>query len=227
MKVESMAAWVLHKWPMGNTSLQITFFTREFGIIQCLCKGGRNPQKQALLQAFVPLWLALNWRKDRYYIHHIEATAAILELKAATLFAGLYLNELTYYSLRAGDPYPELFQAYQKGLRNLVYVKDKQTLEVLLRQFEWVLLSACGYSVSFTEDARLGTPIDIASSYQFIADEGFISAPAGLAGGDILALARGELVDAEVLKTAKLVMRQAIDRLLGGRQLKSRSLYRS
>lgn len=223
MTTESLEAWVLHQIPSGDSSARVTFFTPEKGIFPCFCKGGRSPKKQALLQPFLPLWLAVDRRKDWYFVRRIETLAAALSIKGHALFASLYVNELVYYSLKPLDPQPELFKAYLDVMQGLTAVHDKLAIEILLRRFEWSLLQACGYSLSLTERANSAGPISPNGYYQFLAGEGFIPADKGIAGADLLALAEGRL-EPQSLKTAKLIMRKAIDHLLGGRVLKSRSL---
>jgi DNA repair protein RecO (recombination protein O) len=225
MKTETLEAWVIHKWPSGNTSSEVTFFTREQGILRCLCKGGRSPKKQALLQAFTPLCLVMDIRKERYYVRQIESVAGAFTLKSSALFAGLYINELVYYALRMGDPSDNFFDIYCQSLQELVAIKDQFAIERILRRLEWALLQICGYAISFTEEAQLKIPISPNHYYQFIPDEGFVITSKGLLGRDVLALAKDELDDLETLKAAKLIMRRAIDYLLEGRQLKSRALY--
>ena len=218
MTTKALEAWVLHKIPSGDSSLRVTFFTREDGIINCLCKGGRTPKKQAILQSFSPLWLALDVRKDWYFARQVEALATDLQLKGDSLFAGLYVNELLYFSLKPLDPQPELFAAYLQIMQGLSSVTDRFAIEILLRRFEWTLLQTCGHGLSFIA-------IKPELTYQYIAGQGFIPAKTGFPGIDLLALSEGRLEQVSVLKTAKLLMRQAIDHHLNGRILKSRSLY--
>ncbi|HHF7345836.1 TPA: DNA repair protein RecO [Legionella feeleii] len=226
MTTETLEGWVLHKRPSGDTSVRITFFTREKGVLTCLCKGGRTPKKQALLQPFSSLWLAIDTRKDWYYARNIESTTNGFKLNGEALFAGLYLNELLYYALAPMDAHPELFDVYLLTLRGLTTTTDRLVIEALLRRFEYALLLACGCSISFTEEACSTNAIVSHKQYQFIASTGFMASnEGGVSGGDILALSQGRLSDLNVLKTAKIIMRQAIDHLLGGRELKSRSLY--
>jgi DNA repair protein RecO (recombination protein O) len=225
MTTKAHEAWVLHKTPSGDSSLRLTFFSREQGLINCLCKGGRTPKKQALLQPFQPLWLDIDIRKDWYFSRHIEALPGALQLKGNSLFAGLYINELLYYVLKPMDPQPELFTAYLQIMQGLSAINERLAIEILLRRFEWTLLDVCGYSMSFTKTANPQTAISPENYYQFIAGEGFIRADVGIAGADILALGEGRLETLALLKSAKFIMRLAIDHLLGGRVLKSRSLY--
>lgn len=221
----SLQAWVLHKQWSGDTSARVSFFTRELGLVQCLCRGGRTPKKQSLLQAFSPLWIAVEERHDRHYANSIESTAPSLQLEGNSLFSGLYVNELLYYALSPIYPDPELFDAYLQTLNGLATTKDKLAVESLLRRFEWALLMSCGAAFSLTEEARTDDFIIPEGCYQFVAGEGFVNASKGIPGEHIIALANSNLNELIYLKTAKQIMRQAIDHLLGGREIKARALY--
>jgi len=225
MTTKSLEAWVIHKQWSGDTSARVNFFTRELGLVNCLCKGGRTPKKQSLLQAFTPLWLAVDERHERYYANSIEATAVSLPLAGTALFSGLYINELLFHALKPVYPDPHLYEAYLQTLKGLVLMESKTQVEALLRRFEWALLHACGYSFSLIEEARSESLISASLQYQFVAGEGFIAAGKGIPGEHILAIAADNLEDAVYLKSAKLIMRQAIDHLLGGREIKARALY--
>ncbi len=148
---KSLQAWVLHKQWSGDTSAKVSFFTQEFGLIQCHCRGGRTPKKQSLLQAFTPLWISVDERHDRYYANSLESTAPSLYLEGNALFSGLYVNELLYYALSPMYPDLELFDAYLQTVYGLASAQDKSAIESLLRRFEWSLLMACGAAFSLTE----------------------------------------------------------------------------
>ena len=222
---KTLQAWLLHKQWSGDTSARVSFFTRELGLIQCLCKGGRTPKKQALLQAFTPLWVTIDDRHTLYYTKSIESISPMLHLEGNALFSGLYLNELLYHTLSPAYPDSELFNAYLTTLKGLVLTQDKAQIEALLRRFEWVLLKTCGYSFSFTHEARTGLLVQPHIYYQFITGEGFLAADIGISGADLLAIADNNLDKSQYLKSAKIIMRQAIDHLLGGREIKARSLF--
>lgn len=227
MTTKALEAWVLHKQWSGDTSARVSFFTRELGLIQCVYKGGRTPKKQALLQSFTPLWINIAERYDRYYAQAVESTSPTIQLTGGSLIAGLYVNELLYYVLGPNYPDSELFDAYLFTLNSLPLSQDRLILESLLRRFEWALLQACGCAFSLTQEARTGHLIAADFSYQFVAGEGFILDKKGIPGMHILALAQGNLNESPYLKSAKKVMRQAIDHLLGGREIKARTLYRA
>lgn len=176
------------------------------------------------MQPFSPLWLSVNLRNEYFYVNTLESTASSLDLKGNNLFAAIYLNELLYYSIKPQDPCPHLFESYEISLNALQTINENLAIEVILRQFERRLLHTCGYSLNLTEEGS-GEAISAGNCYQFIAGTGFILSQQGFQGADILAFANQDFSNLSVLKMAKSVMRQAIDHLLMGRVLKSRSLF--
>lgn len=221
----TIEAWVVHKQWSGDTSARVTFFTRDSGLVHCLCRGGRTPKKQALLQAFTPLWLTVDERYERLYMKTLESISPSLPLEGHALFSALYVNEILYYILKPQAPDPALFDAYLYTLNGLTLAKDRLVLEVLLRRFEWALLNSCGYSFSLTYEARSEEPIQMDKHYQFIAGEGFVLSARGIPGAHIFSLAQDNLAEPGCLHSAKMIMRKAVDHLLGGREIKARALY--
>ena len=220
MTIEGLNAWFLHKQPSGSSSLWISLFTREKGIVRAKWKGALTSQKKLVsLQPFTPLWLALHVRPNYSYINDLEAAAASYFLTGNSLMAGLYLNELIFYSLQPLDPNPHIFDLYQHTLQALVASTTPISLEKSLRHFEWSLLESCGYGFPYQVD-RDGIPINPALCYQFLSGEGFVHSRQGIVGSDILAL--DDLNNPAALKLAKFLMRQAINQLLDGKELKSR-----
>lgn len=224
MTTRVMNAWVLHKHWTGDTSARVVFFTRELGLIHCLCRGGRTLKKQAFLQPFTPLWLAVEERYDRFYTRSIEQHQPMLVLSGDSLFSGLYINELLYYALKPQYQDETLFDAYELILLALGRSQDRLVIEGQLRRFEWNLIKSCGHAFSFFQDARSDDAILENKYYQFIPGEGFVLQSGGIPGRYILALGEDNLDDLSCLKAAKMIMRKAIDHLLNGRELKSRAL---
>lgn len=225
MKADGVHAWFLRSFPSGDTSLRISFFTKEYGIVDALYKGGRTPKKKSALQAFMPLWLALDVRHEWYYVRHLESDAPILFLPGKTLFAGLYVNEILYAMLKPHDAVPILFDAYIDTLQGLTEVSDRLDIESLLRRFERVLLDVTGYGVSFTQDAKTGQAIQPSAFYRFAAGFGFYESKDGFLGQHIMAFSLGKLEDADTLKAVKSFMRQAIAHAMDGREIQTKKLY--
>jgi len=222
---KSIQAWLIHKQWSGDTSVRPCFFTAELGLVNCLYKGGRTPKKQAMLQPFTPLWIHLDERHNQYYVQSVENETSALALSGTNLFSALYLNELIYYLLKPLASEHELFQAYVFTLHHLALVENKVAIEPLLRRFEWSLLQASGHSFSLAHDAATGQLIKAENHYQFIAGKGMVLASKGIPGAHLLALAADDLTQSDYRKSAKFIMRQAIDYVLGGREIKTRSLF--
>lgn len=226
MTTDALNAWVVHKSWSGETSARVIFFTKEQGLVRGLYKGGRLPKNQALLQLFSPVWLSLTVRGDACFVRQIELAAAPLQLPNESLFAGLYVNELIYHALKPHDPQPSLYAAYTSTLNALMVAFDQQAQELVLRRFEWSLLSACGYAISFSQEAHTGAPILSDRFYRFIDGEGFVLAEKGLLGEHLIELSQGNLNHPDLLCVAKVVMRRAIQHAIDGKKINSRDLYR-
>lgn len=225
MIADALHAWVIHKYWSGDTSARVVFFTRERGLVHGLFKGGRTPKKQALLQAFIPLWLTLNLRGESCFVRHLESLDAPLQLTGQSLFASLYVNELIFHALKPFDLNASLYDAYENTLKTLQTAIDKPVIEAILRRFEWVLLRCCGYHMSLTHEAHTGAPILDNHDYRLIPGEGFVMVDEGIPGAHILALEVGQLDDIAVLKNVKRILRSAIDHALDGKTIKTRLLY--
>ena len=218
-------AWLVHKTWAGAHSARILLFTREQGLIWAKCYGGWSPKKQAVLQAFTPLWIELNQRQNGYELRRVEIAGSPFELSGMYLFSALYVNELLYSVLRPEDPHIDLYDAYVSTLQTVSLVTTQSDLERILRRFEWQVLSSIGYAMSLTHDAEAHNPIIATQYYDFQPGLGFITAPNGMLVADILALAKDDLNHPRILKIAKYLMRRALDYALGGKTIKSRALF--
>ena len=227
MITEGLDAWILHKRESGETSVQLTLFTREKGLVRAEYRGGRTPKKQGSLHVFTPLWLTLDVRRDWHYVRQLEAISPSFVLTGDGLFAGLYVNELLYHALSPLDSVPDFYDVYVETLRALSVASERMMIEVVLRRFEWQLLMVCGYQMSLTHDAQSGAPIQTSDHYAFIPGKGFVLNSNGFEGAHIMAWASDILKDISVLRTIKLIMRQAIDHALDGRPIQARKLYPS
>lgn len=225
MITEGLQAFILHKRCSGETSAQITFFTREKGVVSARWTGGRLPKKQSLLQAFTSVWLTFDLRNDWHYVRQLDVIAPSLMLSGDALFAGLYINEILYHGLRPLDPCPALYAAYEQTLMALPSITHRLEMEAALRRFEWQFLTASGYPFSLTHEALTSRPVLHDKYYNFIAGEGFVLADQGILGVCILAMSEDNLGDPSVLKAAKWIMRRAIDHALDGKRIRARELY--
>lgn len=225
MITEGWHAWILHRREVGETSAQMTFFTREAGMISALYKGARTVKKQSVMQAFTPLWVSVNRGDDRVFVRAFECLGPSIPLIGDALFSAHYLNELVFYTLRSFEPHTALFDDYAETLVRLSSAKNRQALEKFLRYFEYHLLQTCGYQVTLTLDS-FGQPILANQWYHYLAGEGLVASPEGVfSGADVIAFSEGRLDAPKALTTAKRIMRIAIDHALDGRPIKARELY--
>lgn len=223
MIIETSNTWLLHKRASGDASVRIRLFTRDFGLIDALYKGGRTPKKQVMLQPFTPLWVALDNRRDYYFVRQLEMESTSQHFIGHVLFAAHYVNEIVNAMLKPQDAEPLLYDAYQDTLQAL---SAGISIEPVLREFEQVLLNTTGYGLDLTQDAS-AQMIDAMANYQFIAGTGFVRTHQGFSGEDILAFAAGDYQNETIRRTAKQILRQAIKHALGGRPIESRSLFQS
>ncbi len=223
-------AFVLHARPYRNTSLLLEAFTRSggrVGLVARGARGGRRP-RSALLQPFVPLLVSWSGRGELRTLGRVEAAGGPHGLPPAALASGLYLNELLVRLLHRDDPHPALFDAYAGALGRLA---EDIPQEPILRRFECVLLAETGYALNLDHESGSGRPLDPDRRYCYDPERGPLERGGEcdgvtVHGRTLLALARGELEDPEVLAEAKRLMRHVIGRQLGGRPLHSRKLYR-
>ncbi|UAW97710.1 DNA repair protein RecO [Halopseudomonas nanhaiensis] len=220
-------AYVLHSRPYRDTSALVDLLTLHEGMQRVVWRGARGSRKSSGPQPFVPMMVALAGRGELKTLASAETAGSYVLLQGNQLFSGLYLNELMVRLLRQADPQPLLFAAYQSALEAL---GGSAAVEPVLRRFEWQLLDVLGYGFSLTVDA-MGQPIEPQARYVWQADQGLlrIEMPpgAGFSGTALLNVAADDWDDPATLRTAKLLMRQALSVHLGDKPLMSRQLFSS
>ncbi len=217
---ESQSVYVLHTRPYRESSLLVECFSKNFGRVSLIAKGVRQAKSRrtGLLQPFIPLLISWVGRTELYTLCQLEAVCAQRLFSGEQLLCGLYINELLMRLLQREDPHPELFEAYESLLNDLV-----QSLhpERALRLFEKNLLSSLGYAFAFED-------IEQQDHYRFDGANGFVKADANLhdvfSGESLLALQTENLQDHH-LKEIKKLMRQALFYLLNDKPLKTRELF--
>ena len=218
MTVKSTAGFILHKRPYRNTSLLLDVFTREFGVLRAIMRGGK---KQQHLQLYTPIWFELNLKNELAIAYKAEAKQACMLFCGKGALIGFYVNELIMRMLYPYDPQPGIYNQYQSLLLELNQ-DVLLAIQAHLRQFELYLLKELGYGLCFSREAIKNESIIPTKNYRFIAGQGFINSPQGISGEVLLAIDQGNWQDKTVLKVAKYVLRHAISHALGGRELKSR-----
>ncbi len=238
-KVYRSPAFCLHSRPYRETSAILQLFTRDAGRISVVAKGIKSANKRhqnlsAAIQPFAPLqveWLGAGELKT---LSAIEPDGPAFFLEGKLLFAGLYLNELLNILLPEQQEYSELYHAYSECL---MHFADGDRLEENLRCLERFLLEQLGYGIAFfavDENGQYAGNLSSTEWYIYKPESGFLKCHSTYSesqndmrfwGGHLCKIAVNEYTSPEILFTAKQLMRQTFNRLLGGRTLHSRSLF--
>lgn len=224
-------AYVLHSRRFRESSLIVELITRDQGRMGVLARGalGGKGRRRALLQPFVPLLLDWRGRGELPVLTACEAADRPRTLVGRALYCGLYVNELVLALCQRADPHSELFPAYVHCIDQLAGAgDDNRRLEPVLRRFELRLLDELGMGLQLTQDCE-GQAIDPLRRYHYRFDAGPVPVHEGANdschGETLLALARGEFTSDRQRREARQLLRQVIDRHLGGRRLRARELF--
>lgn len=228
-RVDLEPAYVLHQFDYRDSSRIVEFLVRDHGRVAAVARGvrGAKSRQRGLLQPFQPLLLSWSGR-ELATVTGLESAGLRRALAGEALLAGFYLNELCLRLIAAHDPHPEIFTLYANALDELT---ERGTAPAL-RRFELGLLEALGYGLNLIADPHNGEAVEPDAQYLFRTDSGPQRAGHDdehamlVPGTTLLAMARGEFNDPRVARDAQRILRQAIDRQLGGRPLKSRDVLR-
>lgn len=226
-------AYVLHSRRFRESSLIVEFLTRDHGRLAALAKGairGKAP-RQPLLQPFLPLLIDWRGRGELPLLVALEPAAGITQATGLRLYCGLYVNELVLNLTERRDPHSELFSAYALCMTELLQAGEQNaSLEPILRRFEVSLLEKLGLGLTLQRDCD-GKPIQQTARYRFDVQEGAVPCLTGTAHGTVqgttlIALRDGEFADPVQRSEARGLMRAVLSFHLGGRELKSRELFK-
>ncbi|HUP92719.1 MAG TPA: DNA repair protein RecO [Solimonas sp.] len=215
-------AYLLSARPYSDTSLLLEAFTLNEGRVGIIARGARGPRSKlrGLLQALQPLLLSWTQAGELGTLTGAEADGAPVVLAGERVFYAWYLNELVLKLLARHDAHPRLFERYAEALPLLAGAG----YEAALRLFEKHLLAEIGYGL------LLPPTIDLALSYSYDPEQGPLpgAGAEGLAGASLVALRdeRIEAFDARALADARKLLRAALRRQLGGKELATPKLLR-
>ncbi|MDP3856311.1 MAG: DNA repair protein RecO [Stagnimonas sp.] len=220
-RIELQPAYLLHTRSYGDTSLLIEAFTPEHGRVGLIAKGARGPRSKtrAHLQPLRPLLLSWIARGELGTVTGIEAQGLPAPLAGERLFCAWYANELLLRLCARDDPHPILFAAYVGLLARLA-----EEVEPALRAFECRLLEELGYGLRLPGDLEPG------QRYRYDWERGPLPTAAidaeGYEGASLIALRDDRLTAAAPRQDARRLLRQALQRQLGGKPLETARLLR-
>ena len=181
-----------------------------------------------MLQPFRPLLLSWSQRGELGTLTAADQVASPPALSGEPLFCGLYANELSIRFLQRSDPHPGLFDHYSLLVNELAAGSAPQPL---LRIFEKQLLQAAGFGLQLDQEHGSARGIEKDACYLYLPETGpqRREASAGqeddlVSGAALLALKSGD-IEEQHQKELKMLMRRLIRFYLGGKPLKSQSLF--
>jgi len=178
MASEKSSAIVLRLVEFSETSLVVTMFTRDFGKVSALAKGGRRPKgpfESALdLLALVRIVFL---RKSADVLDLLTEAKLDRRFRAAgrdlnRLYAGYYVAELLAELTDTHDPHPELFDGANQAL--LALDGDVPPATVVL-WLELLALAQVGHAPTLEQCAACSRTVEVAGR-----------APFGLLAGGLL-----------------------------------------
>ena len=170
MPAEKTIALVLHTVDFSETSLVLTLFTRDFGKVRALAKGGRRlkgPFESAL--DLLALCRIVFLRKSSESLDLLTEAKLQRRFKIAgrnvsSLYAGYYVAELLDLLTDDYDPHPELFDLAEETLAGLS-AGEAVALRVL--RFELRTLGVLGHFPSLDVCAECGRTVPAAGRVAF------------------------------------------------------------
>lgn len=219
------ATYILHTRDYRETSLLINLFSRDDGRVDAVLNGGKSKKWRGVAREFSPLLAQWNGRSDLKTLSQLEQAGIPHGMVGNALFAGLYVNELLVRLLPVQQPHPDLFDHYCLCLDALA---EGAPLEPTLRQFEIALLDELGYQLDFEADHN-GEVLSERGHYRYSHQVGFVACASqeegALLGAELLAIGAGEWHNEAARRSAKRLMRSALQPLLGDKPLRSRGLF--
>jgi len=147
MELERVEAIVLRTQPVTESSLIVTWFTREFGKLKTMVKGARRPKSpfRGKIDLFYldEIVFLRSRRSDLHLLHDcfLENPHASLRESVRSLVTASYAVELVEIATEPEDASPRVF----KLLRDVLGGLERGSEDALLIWFELKLLAAVGW----------------------------------------------------------------------------------
>lgn len=226
-RVELEAAFLLHSRPYRETSQLLEVLSQDYGRIGLVAKGSRRPKSRwkSALRPFQLCQMSWSGRGDLCTLRAVEPCGPPARVTGMPLMAAYYMNELLIALMQRGDPHPNLFTHYGGALASLA---SHVNTELVLRRFELALLAEIGYGIVVEHDVVDERPLDAERKYEYVLGRGPVpvaDAHTGelvFQGSELLAIARGDQLGVQQLKSAKRLLRAVLNSILGDRPLKTR-----
>ena len=186
-KVLHQPAYILHSYPLSETSLVLDVLVREHGRLLIEAKGAKRPYtrwRASIFQTFQTLSISFSGKGSVRTLLDAEWVGGIPMLQGAALMSGYYMNEWLQRALVYADAHAGLFDAYQRSLAELsLHAHTASEQAQVLRGFEWSLLCELGFGFDFS---MLSGELSNEERYQF---DGVTHRWSRLSGHDLSSIA--------------------------------------
>lgn len=223
-RVSGEGALVIHARPYRETSAIVSLLTPGHGRVAVVARGARGGKRGNVLQPFNRVQVSWTGRGSMYTLTGCDLVQHAW-LSGNSLAAGFYVLELLSRLLPEHETMPSVYAAACWSLDHLE--AGQLPTDVILREFEKLLLEELGYGLDFSRDADSGEPVRADRQYALHLDSGFVAidgAGRGYPGAVLLDIAAAAYASREARLAAKKIFRQALQPLLGNRPLASRRL---
>lgn len=180
MDAEKTDAIVIRLADFSNTSRVVTFFTRDFGKVSAIAKGGKRLKG--------PFDTGLDLLSESRIVFLRKSSTALDILTEASLtlrfrpssanvgcfYAGCYVADLLTCLTEEDDPHPQLFETAQWALRQLMTQADYR---LIMLRFELVLLREIGHLPALDACIQCGDSTDKQSHYSYWVSQGGLLCP--------------------------------------------------
>ena len=156
---------LLHVRELSEHKKILECFSEEFGRIGLVI----NTNKQIIPDYFRLISLEFTGGTGLKTLQSYQYTQKFISLDATKQVAALYFNELLFYLTKQNDPHEWLLPFY---LVSLAKLNSENSIELILREFEYELLSKIGFLINFDQDVE-GLPINTDYWYRFCPLKGF------------------------------------------------------
>lgn len=216
-RINHQPAFILSSKPWRENSLWLEVFSRDFGRVALLARSARTrgSELRGVLVPFIPVNMSWYGKDELKTLHRAEWLGGWRLPQQRDVFSGLYVNELVLKLTAREDASPALYNGLYEVMRGIA---GGGRHDVLLRYFEWRLLSALGLAPDWRSDST-GAPIQADAVYllraeaaaeRCAADAHCPAGAAAVSGCLLQALAAGTELTPELARQAQNLMRVLI-----------------
>lgn len=229
-RVQNEPAWLLHHRPYQDASRILEILSRDHGRLSVVARGSRSGKSRlkGILRPFLPLQVSWVSRGELGTLTGAELRGSPISLAGDALLSAYYANELLLLLLHRHDAQPDIFRMYESTIESLSGGRD---VPARLREFEMELLRLLGYGLNLDHDTQTDVPLSATAFYVYRPEQGpaAVSDPSGpmtFSGSELLAIRDRDFTRPETLRSAGRLLRDVIAFHLGGRELKTRKVFR-